>query len=684
MELIIVESPTKAKTLSKFLGKDFDIQASMGHVRDLPKSKFGIDFDHNFEPQYETVKGKEATIKKIKDSAKKASRVILATDPDREGEAISAHLKEVLQSDKKLKLPEDKFVRITFHEITKDAIVDALKHPGKVDAHLVDAQTARRVLDRIVGYKLSPLLWQKIRRGLSAGRVQSVAVRLIVEREREIEKFPKTPYWTLTAKLAKQGKKDAVEFELIEIDGKKIEIKEKITLYDGDYTYSKTSIDTKEKADAILLALKGAPFIVADIGKKESKRSPYAPFTTSTLQQEASRRFGYSSKRTMTLAQQLYEEGLITYHRTDSVAMAQQAVGAIRSYVQSEFGEKYVYNSVRVFSGKQKNAQEAHEAIRPTNVTATKEKIPMGPDHKKLYDLIWRRAVATQMADALLESTTVLADAKEYRFKANGSVVIFDGFLKLYPQALQEQKLPVFEKGEKLDAQELLPVPHETTPPPRYNEASLIQTLEEKGIGRPSTYAPIISTIQDRRYVEKEQGRFSPTSIGNAVNDFLVENFDQVVDIPFTAHMEDEFDEIANGAEKWQPVIGEFYKPFEEKVKGAGGAQRVKIETEPIEGTCPQCGSSLVVRTGRFGKFISCSTFPECKFTKSYAEELDIPCPKDGGKIVAKKTKKGRTFFGCSNYPNCTFAVWKKEDIPGFKELKSVETDSGKTSAEVA
>lgn len=667
MNLIIVESPTKAKTLSRFLGKDYVITASMGHVRDLPKSKFGVDIEHNFEPQYETSKGKEETISRIKSEAKRAGKVILATDPDREGEAISAHIKDLLLEDKKLKLSEDKFSRITFHEITKEAIEEALTHPGQINTQLVDAQTARRVLDRIVGYRLSPLLWQKIRRGLSAGRVQSVAVRLIVEREREIEKFGLEKYWTITAALLQRergkGKGESVDFELIEINGEKIEIKKKLELYDGEYTYAKTTLDTQIKADEIVASLQDSPFTVSNILQKETKRSPYAPFTTSTLQQEASRRFGFSAKRTMTIAQQLYEEGHITYHRTDSVAMAKQAVAAFREFVEKEYGSKYLYSSVRMYSSKQKLAQEAHEAIRPTKVQVKKDAIDMGNDHKKLYDLIWKRAVATQMADAILESTTVFADAKEYRFKANGSVIVFDGFLKLYGDALTEQRLPVYTQGEVLTPQALTPIEHETTPPPRYNEASLIKALEEKGIGRPSTYAPIISTIQDRQYVEREQGRFIPTAIGNAVNDFLVENFDQVVDIPFTAQMEDEFDQIAQGELKWQPAIAEFYKPFEAKVEGAKETKRVKIETEETGEMCPNCGKPVVIRTGRFGKFLSCSNFPECKYTKSLQEELDIPCPVDGGKIVSKKTRFGRTFYGCANYPKCTYAAWKKEDV---------------------
>jgi DNA topoisomerase-1 len=683
--LVIVESPTKAKTISKFLGKDYTIRFSMGHIMDLPKSKLGVSIDDNFAPQYEVIGDKKKLISELKSLAKDADTILLATDPDREGEAISANIKEVLEDSSKIKSQKSKsqakskkelqFKRIVFHEITEGAIKEALNHPRDIDTNLVDAQTARRVLDRLVGYELSPILWRKVRRGLSAGRVQSVALRLIVEREREIEKFAKEPYWTIHAVLARHktqdlgDKKIEVEFSLIEISGERIEMARTYPMYDGEYKVTKTIIDAQEKADAILQDLQGQQFVVEDIAKRQMKRSPAAPFTTSTLQQDAARRLGFSGKRTMSLAQKLYEEGVITYHRTDSVTLSQMAIGQIRGYVEKQFGEKYLASSARVYTAKQKLAQEAHEGIRPTNVGRQMADVrdSIGVDHGKLYDLIWRRAVASQMADALIESTTVYVDAKSqkdsYRFKATGSVLVFDGFLKLNPQALQDTQLPQFTIGDVLQQQQLRADPHETLPPPRYNDASIISTLEEKGIGRPSTYASIISTLVDRTYVERVEKRFIPTSIGMAVNDFLVTNFSTIDDIPFTVSMEDDLDAVASGKKKWVEMMREFYGPFEKKLAEVGDAARVKIETEQTDELCPLCGNPLVIRHGKFGKFFSCSTFPACKFTKPYVEQTDMLCPNDGGKIIVKKTKKGRKFFGCSNYPNCTFAVWKLEDI---------------------
>lgn len=664
MQLVIVESPTKARTLSRFLGKDYEIEASMGHLVDLPKSTLGVDTEKNFKPEWIEVVGKEEIIKNLETQAKKADAVILATDLDREGEAIASHIKDMLRSSEKLKVKNEKFQRIVFHEITREAIEEALKSPRDIDHNLVDAQVARRVLDRLVGYKLSPLLWKKVRRGLSAGRVQSVALRLIVEREREIEKFKKEKYWTIIANL------HPVEFELVEINGEKIEQKEALQLYDGEYSYTKTIIDTKEKADEIVTKLNGKPFKVCDILQKEIKRSPYPPFTTSTLQQEASHRLGFTSKRTMILAQKLYEEGFITYHRTDSVAMASQAVFAMRAFIEKEYGKKYVNSSPRMFKTKQKLAQEAHEAIRPTNVsnvTIQQFSNKLGNDYAKLYELIWKRAVATQMSDAVLESTTVLADCEKYRFKANGSVVTFDGFLKLYPQALTEQKLPAYSKGEALEEENLNAIEHETTPPPRYSEASLIHSLEKNGIGRPSTYAPIITTIEVRQYVDPTtasgQRRFVPTPVGVAVNDFLVHNFSDIDDIPFTAQMEDSLDDIAHGKKEWTPIIKDFYSPFEKKLKDVEKAARVKIEVEKSSEICDKCGSPMVVRIGRFGRFLSCSKFPKCDFTKTLIEKTNLKCSKCGGEVIIKKTKKGRRFYGCSNYPKCDFATWRLNQV---------------------
>ncbi len=738
--LVIVESPTKAKTIGKFLGDGYEIVASMGHIMDLPKSKLSIDIEHDFAPDYQMMADKKKVISELKQSGKSAENIILATDPDREGEAIAAHVKEVLSKSDKNK----KFSRIVFHEITKDAVEEALKKPRDIDENLVDAQTARRVLDRLVGYKLSPILWRKVRRGLSAGRVQSVALRLIVEREREIEKFKKEPYYTIAVNL----KKDSEEtiFELIEINGEKLEITEKLKLYDGEYSFAKTTIDTESKAKQIEEDLKPKQFVVSDVVKKEMRRTPPPPYTTSTLQQDGARRMGLSGKRTMSLAQKLYEEGFITYHRTDSVSMAASAVMSVRSFIEKTYGARYILPKPRFYKGKQKLAQEAHEAIRPTNVNVKAQIVSeqLGAQHVKLYDIIWRRAVATQMSDAITESTTVLVSVNDdgsnhqsrfsddtrqasaqnlkqnrslneslssnlankdatafdspqsepahvttvdsYTLKANGSVLVFDGFLKVNPFALNDNKLPDFIASEKLDFVSVINEFHETLPPPRYNDASIIKALEEEGIGRPSTYATIISTIESRQYIERNEGKFVPTSVGIAVNDFLVANFSTIDDIPFTAEMEDQLDQIADGKKKWSPVIKEFYTPFEKTLEKVGEAARVKIEVEKTDEICPEDGGHLVIRIGRFGKFLACENFPNCKFTKPFIVDTNIPCPKCGslpatpsasdggrGKIILKKTKKGRKFYGCSNYPKCDFASWKIEDIKHPKEISSKE-----------
>lgn len=664
--LVIVESPTKAKTISKFLGKDYTIKFSMGHVIDLPKSKLGIDLEHNFAPQYEIIEDKKKLISELKAAAKSVDSIFLATDPDREGEAISANIQEILIENK---VARNKFKRIVFHEITEGAIKEALTHPREVDDNLVSAQTARRVLDRLVGYQLSPVLWKKVRRGLSAGRVQSVALRLLVEREREIEKFGKEPYFTIHVVLSNKGQE--TEFTLSEINGKKIEIKQTLQLYDGDYSFGKTTIDTQAKADEIVNAFREQNFNVADVATRQAKRSPYPPFTTSTLQQQAAQRYGLPGKRTMSLAQKLYEEGYITYHRTDSVTMSQTAIEQIRGYVQKQYGDPYIPQAPRTYFTKQKNAQEAHEAIRPTKIGTVTERVKadLGDAYAKLYDLIWRRAVASQMSDALIESTSVLVDTNTksqpvYRLKAAGSVLLFDGFLKLTPQALEDTRLPKFTTGEQLALVTARADAHETTPPPRYNDASLIKTLEEKEIGRPSTYASIIATITDRGYVERAERKFLPTSVGIAVNDFLVKNFSTIDDIPFTAAMEEELDDIANGTKDWTSMMKDFYTPFEKTMGEVENAERVKIPVEDTGEICPECHKgNLVVRTGKFGKFFSCSTFPDCRFTKPFVEETNVLCPKDGGKVIIKKTRKGRKFYGCSNYPNCDFAAWKLEDI---------------------
>lgn len=659
--LVIVESPTKARTIGRFLGEDYKILASMGHIMDLPKSKISVDVEKDFAPDYQQMPDKKKTITELKLEGKTAENIFLATDPDREGEAIAAHVAEVL---KELKT-KAKFSRVVFHEITKEAIEDAFKNPREIDENLVNAQTARRVLDRLVGYNLSPVLWRKVRRGLSAGRVQSVALRLIVEREREIEKFNKEPYWTIAVDL--KGK-ETTSFDLIEIKKEKIEVSQKLSLYDGEYKFVKTTIDTEKRAKEIEEDLKTKVFKVSDVVKKASKRTPPPPYTTSTLQQDGARRMGLSGKRTMQLAQKLYEEGFITYHRTDSFAISDSARKQMYAFVKETFGEKYLSEKPRFYKNTSKNAQEAHEAIRPTkaNVSGDVVSKELGAQFGRLYELIWRRALATAMADALIESTAVIVNAGEgdYTLKTNGSVLLFEGFLKINPQALEDKRLPEFKTGESLDFVSAMGEAHETLPPPRYNDASIIKTLEEKGIGRPSTYATIISTIESRGYIEREESRFKPTSVGIAVNDFLVENFSTIDDIPFTALMEDELDEIANGTKKWVPVIREFYEPFEKSLGSVKDAARVKIAVEQTDTLCPQCGKgNLVIRSGRFGKFLSCSTFPDCKYTAPLVNKTDLICPKDGGQIVIKKTKRGRKFYGCSNYPKCDFAAWKLEDI---------------------
>lgn len=667
MKLVVVESPTKAKTIGRFLGDGYEIRASMGHIMDLPKSTLGVDIEHNFTPQFEISEDKKKTITELKKLAKTAEIVLLATDPDREGEAISANIEEVLHEANK----REKFQRIVFHEITKEAIEEALTRPGKVNEDLVAAQIARRVLDRLVGYKLSPLLWQKVRRGLSAGRVQSVALRLIVEREREIQKFVKTNYYTIAVQLSQKGKKSSTDFELIAIDGEKIELQEKLTLYDGDYTVSKTSIDSEEKAQRIENDLQKKQYVIEDVAKKETKRSPQPPFTTSTLQQQAALRFGYSGKRTMSLAQKLYEEGYITYHRTDSLNVATSAVFSMRKYVEESYGIKYIPEKPRFYVSRQKNAQEAHEAIRPTKVIVAPEKVTgdLGRDYGKLYEMIWRRALASQMSDAVIESTTVLVKADggqsktTYQFKTNGSILLFEGFLKINPFGLEDRKLPNFKSLESLELLKVLAESHETMPPPRYNDASLIKSLEEGGIGRPSTYATIIGTIETRQYIERDLRKFVPTTVGDAVNDFLVKNFPDIDDIPFTADMENKLDLVAAGEEKWQPMIAEFFTPFEKRLEIVKKADRVEIPVEKTGEKCPKDGGDLVIRVGRFGKFISCANFPTCDFKKQFVEETIYTCPKDGGKIIVKKTRKGRPFYGCSNYPNCDYAAWKLEDV---------------------
>lgn len=646
----------------------------MGHIRDLPKGTLGVDIEHNFEPQYVIPKDKRKIVEGLIEEAKGINHVILATDPDREGEAISFHLKYILSEENK----KIKFERIVFHEITPRAINEAIEHPKDIDMNLVAAQTGRRVLDRIVGYKLSPILWMKIKKGLSAGRVQSIALRLIVEREREIEKFKSTTFYRLFVVATKKGDEQPISFELVKISDEPIEKTNTLKLYDGDYKYAQTSL-TKTDAQAIQNDIANKDFKVLEVTQKETKRAPYPPFTTSLLQIEASRRFGYTSKRTMSLAQRLYEEGFITYHRTDSYNLSNDFINAARQYVGKTFGAKYLPPTPRIYHTKSKLAQEAHEAIRPTHVETAEAEVAssLGKDFAKLYNLIYKRALSTQMADAVFLSTRVDAqvangrrpggaygsEGKKYDFVANGRVMKFDGFLKIWFYEDPEQLIPELKLGESLNISDINIAEHNTTPPPRYNEASLIGSLEKHGIGRPSTYAPIISTIEARFYVEKEENRFKPTEIGTLVNDFLVKNFSTIDDIPFTASMEDKLDEVADGKTDWVPVIKEFYGPFEKHLKDAEDEKKITIEPEKTGEKCPLDGGDVVIRFGRFGKFKACNNFPACKFRESIVEDSGYVCPRDGGSMVLKKTHRGRTFYGCANYPKCDFAVWTKGQL---------------------
>lgn len=670
--VIFVESPTKAKTLTKFLGKDYKIEASFGHIRDLPKSRIGVDIENDFTPDYIIPKDKSKKVKELKAVAKGADKIILATDPDREGEAIAFHLKTILKDINK----KSEFKRIVFHEITKNAIMEAMEHTREIDDDLVSAQTARRVLDRVVGYKLSPLLWKKVKRNLSAGRVQSVTLRLIVEREREIEKFEGLTFYRLTLILNKQNDNNDIVFNLVKKNGGSVEESKKLDLYDGSYTYKITNL-TKEELTDIVKDIATKDFPISNIEQKESKRSPYPPFTTSKLQQAAFRRFSYTGKRTMSLAQKLYENGYITYHRTDSYNLSDEFVNSSRDYLAKTYGNEYIPQNPKYYKTNSKVAQEAHEAIRPTDVSRDKTVIEneLGADYAKVYDLITRRALASQMTDAIYALTKIQIEMKangtDLLFEANGRILKFDGFLKVYSvKEENEQILPNVTVGEVLKYKNADITEHTSNPPPRYNEASLISSLEKHGIGRPSTYAPTISTLFDRFYLEKEEGRLTPTKIGIIVNDFLVKNFSDIDDIPFTAGLEDKLDEIANGNMKWIPMMKEFYAPFEKALVKAEGAEHVKVEAEYAGKECPKDKGRLVIRQSRFGKFLACENFPECDYKESYSEETGLICPDDGGKIIVRKTRKGRIFYGCANYPNCKFAAWKKEDVIKANEQK--------------
>ncbi|MBI3956296.1 type I DNA topoisomerase [Candidatus Gottesmanbacteria bacterium] len=680
MNLIIVESPTKARTLTRFLGnKEYRIEATMGHVRDLPKAALGVDIEHDFTPSYVIPKDRQKRVGELKDLAKKADGIILATDPDREGEAIAWHAAEIIKNSK---FKIQNLQRIVFHEITESAIKEAIAHPREIDLKLVDAQQARRVLDRLVGYKLSPLLWQKLsRRWLSAGRVQSVAVRLIVEREREIEKFAKEEYWTIEGCfLASQGTslrsqgstlENNMVAQLVSKDGIKYEKTLTYDLFDGKYTTTSSAISNQSSALSIITDLK-APYTVSAVDKKEVRRAPPPPYTTSTLQQDAGRRLGFSAKKIMQLAQKLYEEGMITYHRTDSVNLSEKFLIEARDFIGHTYGSGYLPDKARRYQTKSKLAQEAHEAIRPADVQVQSTQFTVhtqeiNRDHIRLYDLIWKRALSSQAREAVFDSTTIrITSVNAYLFEAQGSVITFEGFLKIIGRDTDgDVELPDVAVGQTASLDRAIPTQRFTSPPPRYTEAALIKALEEKGIGRPSTYAPIITTIQERMYVTREDKKLIPTDLGFTVTDFLVRYFPTILELPFTAAMEDEFDAIAAGRKEWQPVIREFYVPFAADLdKTYDTAEKVKMPVEILEEKCPECESPLLIRTGRYGKFIACSTFPKCKYSRQIVEKIDKKCPRCGGDIVIKKSRKrSKTFYGCGNWPKCDFAAWKKEDI---------------------
>jgi DNA topoisomerase I len=736
MKLVIVESPTKAKTISKFLGKGFLVKSSYGHIRDLPTKEMAIDTENNFEPKYEIPPKAIMRVKELKKIAGDSERTILATDEDREGEAISWHLIEALGLKKK------SYDRIVFHEITKSAITKALENPRDIDEDLVDAQQARRILDRLVGYKLSPFLWKKIRRGLSAGRVQSVALRFICEREREIEKFKSEKYWSIPVELKKKSSSDLEKFkaEIVEKNGKKIEIAKTIKLFAGDYKTKKTVFFDEKTARETAKDIEKAEIKITDIAEKETTRHPNAPFTTSTLQQSAINNLGYSAKKTMMAAQKLYEKGFITYMRTDSVNLSLESMIEAKKAVEKRFGKEYALPNPRFFKNKSKNAQEAHEAIRPAYPDKDPDELKKDLDHDQyqLYRLIWERMIASQMAPAIFDSVKVSISAEnkesknKYLLSANGSTIKFEGFLKVnsFRKANGENILPPLKTGDNLEVTNIEAEEKTTTPPPRYSEATLVKVLEENGIGRPSTYAPTISTIIERNYVEKnEEKRLYPLEIGLVVNDLLVEHFPEIVNINFTATIEEDFDEIAEGKLKWVPVIKKFYEPFHKNLKSKTKEVKKEDFQEKLGRNCPECGGELIVKHGRFGKFIACSNYPNCRFTEKtdhekkldekHADEIcelcgakmavkrgkfgaflgcsnypncknikkienktGIICPKcKKGEIVERKSKKGRLFYGCNSYPDCDFALWNKPTGETCPKCQSLLTFAAKGKA---
>ncbi|GAC1348742.1 MAG: type I DNA topoisomerase [Vulcanimicrobiaceae bacterium] len=664
--LIIVESPTKARTIKKFLPPRYVVKASVGHVRDLPKSTLGVDVANGFEPRYLTIKGKGDVIKELKAAVKSATDVFLATDPDREGEAIAWHLAELL------KLPNPK--RIELHEITKEAALHAIESAHEIDMPRVNAQQARRILDRLVGYKISPLLWAKVRGGLSAGRVQSVAVKLIVDREREVEAFVPREYWTIGAIFNKEGTPQTFPAELFEIDGEKIDI------------------TNGGRADQIVADLLDARYAIASVKQRETRRNAAAPFTTSTIQQEASRKLKFRVRKTMQTAQALYEgvdlgaegtQGLITYMRTDSTRISESARDAAKEYIDATYGPEF-HGGAKAFKVKE-GAQDAHEAIRPTSVARTPASLSgvLKRDELRLYQLVWERFVASQMAAAVYDQTSVdiaaapLRGATKYTFRATGSVLKFAGYTAVYEEGRDDEApagqaadakaktgrilLPPLAAEDVLDKQSIDPKQHFTEPPPRFTEATLVKALEENGIGRPSTYSSIVETIQARQYVEQLDRRFRPTDIGMQVNDLLAEHFKDIMNLQYTAKMESELDEVEENGRDWRAVLGEFYTPFEHDLEEAEKKlPKVELVDEPTDEICVNCGKPMVIKTGRFGRFISCTGYPECKTTKPILKDTGAICPKDGGMVVERKSKRGRTFFGCANYPACDFVSWDR------------------------
>ena len=654
--LVIVESPHKAKTIKRYLSDDYEVVASMGHLRDLPKSKLGVDIENDFEPQYVNIKDKESLIKEIKKKAKACDQVYLAGDPDREGEAISWHLAQILGLDM-----NDKN-RVAFNEITESGIKTGMSHPRTIDLNLVNAQQARRILDRIVGYKLSPFLWRKIRRGLSAGRVQSVAVKMICDREKEIRSFVSQEYWSVDGKFLAKNSRRAFSAKLTTVDGKKLEM------------------NSKEQADEVLARLDGAAFIIEKVKKSVHKKSPAAPFTTSTLQQEASRRLGFQGRRTMKAAQELYEgleikdmgaTGLITYMRTDSLRISDEARAAAYDFIKNKYGEQYIPDTPKKYKTKG-NAQDAHEAIRPTHPELTPDVVKdsgVTTDQYKLYKLIWERFIASQMSNCLMDTVSVDILANGCNFKATGYSVKFDGFTVLYEESKDEEDekknvLPPIEKGDEVKVKSLEGNQHFTQPPPRYTEATLVKAFEETGIGRPSTYVPTITTILNRSYVERDGKQLKPTALGEVTNELMSEHFDKIVDVKFTANMENSLDEVENGKQSWVKTLHDFYEDFDKELSQAETAmdgKRVKVPDEETDQVCEVCGKPMVIKIGRYGKFMACSGFPECTNTKKIVQETGGFCPFCGKKVLLKKSKKGKKYYGCEDNPTCSFMTW---DIP--------------------